>query len=63
VKELAGFVLEEYLNRELWNSNECDHVSESSQNPMAKENDYIILSSLLLEGVGYFAKVRLKLKY
>jgi hypothetical protein len=55
-KELATFILDEYLSRELWHSNEFD-VSESSQNPMAKENDYIILSSLLLEGVGYFAKV------
>jgi hypothetical protein len=55
-KDLVAFILDEYLSKELWNSNEFE-VSESSQNPMAKENDYIILSSLLLEGIGYFAKV------
>lgn len=61
-KDLATFILDEYLSKELWNSNEFE-VSESSQNPMAKENDYIILSSLLLEGVGYFAKVRIACLY
>lgn len=57
-KELATFMLDEYLSAELWHSNEFA-VSDSSQNAMAHENDYIILSSLLLEGVGYFAKVGL----